>query len=191
MQPELAIGAVVDGDTPEIVRNERLIRALGLCEDDFSEAVKRQLWVAGRPRIPVKDKAAIIVEFEVQSVVRSEQHLGTEGLALSVPNVCLVDARRCRSSKRQRREQIAEPCWRLEWQVPPRQGYHNRRRLSAHRPSQVKCFEQAGPAPIEQLTPGFLRSATRTPGTNLEGGSPHRISETMPCTKDHPLCMAK
>ena len=45
MQPELAIGAVVDGDAPEIVRNERLIRALGLAEDDFSEAVKRQLWV--------------------------------------------------------------------------------------------------------------------------------------------------
>ena len=77
MQPELAIGAVVDGDAPEIVRNERLIRALGLGEDDFSEAVKRQLeiiearrklWVAGRPRIPVKDKAAIIVDLKSKAL---------------------------------------------------------------------------------------------------------------------------
>ena len=35
MQPELAIGAVVDGDAPEIVRNEELIRELGLTDDEF------------------------------------------------------------------------------------------------------------------------------------------------------------
>jgi predicted phosphoribosyltransferase len=37
MQPELAIGAVVDGDAPEVVRNERLIRELGISEDEFIE----------------------------------------------------------------------------------------------------------------------------------------------------------
>jgi predicted phosphoribosyltransferase len=71
MQPELAIGAVVDGDAPEVVRNERLIRELGISEDEFIEEAQRQLqiiearrklWVAGRPRIPVKDKTAIIVD---------------------------------------------------------------------------------------------------------------------------------
>ena len=71
MQAELAIGAVVDGDAPEIVRNERLIRELGISEDEFIEDAQRQLeiiearrklWVAGRPRIPVKDKTAIIVD---------------------------------------------------------------------------------------------------------------------------------
>ncbi len=71
MQPELAVGAVVDGSEPEIVRNEDLIRELGLTEDEFLEEARRQLaviearrklWVAGRPRIPVKDKTAIIVD---------------------------------------------------------------------------------------------------------------------------------
>jgi putative phosphoribosyl transferase len=68
MQPELAIGAVVDGDAPEFVRNERLIRELGISEDEFVEEAQRQLeiiearrklWVAGRPRIPVAPLQAV------------------------------------------------------------------------------------------------------------------------------------
>ena len=85
MQPELAIGAVVDGGSPEIVRNEELIRALGLTEDDFREEAQRQLeiiearrklWVAGRPRIPVKDKTAIIVDDGIATgaTVRASLH---------------------------------------------------------------------------------------------------------------------
>jgi putative phosphoribosyl transferase len=85
MQPELAIGAVVDGGTPEIVRNEELIRELGLTESDFSEEAQRQLeiiearrklWVAGRPRIPVKDKTAIIVDDGIATgaTVRASLH---------------------------------------------------------------------------------------------------------------------
>nr|WP_045838139.1 phosphoribosyltransferase family protein [Hyphomicrobium sp. 99] len=71
MQPELAIGAVVDGGAPEFVRNETLIRALGLTDDEFREEAERQLaiiearrklWVEGRPRIPLKGKTAIIVD---------------------------------------------------------------------------------------------------------------------------------
>lgn len=85
MQPELAIGAVVDGGAPEIVRNERLIRELGLTDDDFTEEAQRQLeiiearrklWVAGRPRIPVKDKTAIIVDDGIATgaTVRASLH---------------------------------------------------------------------------------------------------------------------
>ena len=71
MQPELAIGAVVDSGAPEIVRNEELIRALGITEDEFKELAeyqlkiieeRRKLWVAGRPPIPIKDKTAILVD---------------------------------------------------------------------------------------------------------------------------------
>ncbi len=71
MQRELAVGAVVDGGAPEIVRNEELISAIGLTEDQFQQEAKRQLeiieerrklWVAGRARIPVKGKTAIIVD---------------------------------------------------------------------------------------------------------------------------------
>ena len=85
MQPELAIGAVVDGGAPEIVRNEELIRELGLTEDDSVEEAQRQLeiiearrklWVAGRPRIPVKDKTAIIVDDGIATgaTVRASLH---------------------------------------------------------------------------------------------------------------------
>ena len=85
MQPELAIGAVVDGGTPEIVRNEELIRELGITESDFREEAQRQLeiiearrklWVAGRPRIPVKDKTAIIVDDGIATgaTVRASLH---------------------------------------------------------------------------------------------------------------------
>jgi putative phosphoribosyl transferase len=71
MQRELAVGAVVDGGAPEIVRNEELISMVGLTEDEFQQEAKRQLeiieerrklWVAGRARIPVKGKTAIIVD---------------------------------------------------------------------------------------------------------------------------------
>ncbi|MCK5494981.1 MAG: phosphoribosyltransferase [Hyphomicrobiaceae bacterium] len=71
MQRELAVGAVVDGGAPEIVRNEELISAIGLTEDQFQQEAKRQLeiieerrklWIAGRARIPVKGKTAIIVD---------------------------------------------------------------------------------------------------------------------------------
>jgi putative phosphoribosyl transferase len=71
MQRELAVGAVVDGGVPEIVRNEELISLVGLTENEFQQEAKRQLeiieerrklWVAGRSRIPVKGKTAIIVD---------------------------------------------------------------------------------------------------------------------------------
>ncbi len=85
MQPELAVGAVVDGDAPEIVRNEELIRELGLSEDQFREEAQRQLaiiearrklWVAGRPRVPVQDKTAIIVDDGIATgaTVRASLH---------------------------------------------------------------------------------------------------------------------
>lgn len=70
-QPELAIGAVVDGGAPEIVRNEELVRGLGVTENEFKELAKhqlkiieerRKLWLAGRQPIPVKDKTVIIVD---------------------------------------------------------------------------------------------------------------------------------
>ncbi len=85
MQRELAVGAVVDGSAPEIVRNEDLIREIGLTEDEFQQETKRQLeiieerrklWVAGRPPIPVKDKTAIIVDDGIATgaTVRASLH---------------------------------------------------------------------------------------------------------------------
>jgi putative phosphoribosyl transferase len=71
IQPELAMGAVVDGDAPEFVRNEDVIREIGVTDEEFRREAerqlkiietRRQLWVAGRPRAPIKDKTAIIVD---------------------------------------------------------------------------------------------------------------------------------
>jgi predicted phosphoribosyltransferase len=71
IQPELAMGAVVDGDAPEFVRNEDVIRELGITDQEFQQEAQRQLkviearralWVAGRTRAPVKDKTVIIVD---------------------------------------------------------------------------------------------------------------------------------
>jgi putative phosphoribosyl transferase len=71
VQPELAMGAVVDGDTPEIVRNEDVIRELGISDSEFQHEAARQLeiidarrklWVADRARPPLKDKTVILVD---------------------------------------------------------------------------------------------------------------------------------
>ncbi|MGI9403593.1 MAG: phosphoribosyltransferase [Hyphomicrobium sp.] len=85
MQRELAVGAVVDGGAPEIVRNEELIHEIGLTEDEFQQEAKRQLeiieerrkmWVAGRSRISVKGKTAIIVDDGIATgaTVRASLH---------------------------------------------------------------------------------------------------------------------
>ena len=85
IQPELAIGAVVDGANPEIVRNEELIRELGLGEDEFRELAQQQLkiiearrnlWVAGRPSAPVRGRTAIIVDDGIATgaTVRASLH---------------------------------------------------------------------------------------------------------------------
>jgi len=84
-QPELAIGAVVDGATPEIVRNEELIRELGIPDEVVREEAQRQLeiidarrklWVAGRERVPVKGRTAIIVDDGIATgaTVRASLH---------------------------------------------------------------------------------------------------------------------
>lgn len=43
MQPELAVGAVVDGGSPVVVRNEEVIRLTRTQENEFSEICRREL----------------------------------------------------------------------------------------------------------------------------------------------------
>jgi predicted phosphoribosyltransferase len=42
-QPELAMGAVVDGDKPTVIRNEKIIREAGVTEQDFEAVRDREL----------------------------------------------------------------------------------------------------------------------------------------------------
>lgn len=69
--PELAMGAVIDGKTPAVIRNEGVIAANGISEDDFLaccerelEEIKRRrhLYLGDRPDRDIKRKIAIIID---------------------------------------------------------------------------------------------------------------------------------
>ena len=70
-QPELAVGAVADGDDPEIVLNDDIVRALGLDAAYIAGAAKRELaliarrrraWASLRPEISAAGRTAIVVD---------------------------------------------------------------------------------------------------------------------------------
>ena len=70
-QPELAMGAVVDGRQPHIIRNEDIIAATGISEEEFEEVCeselfeidrRRKLYLPGHPRANVQDRVAIVVD---------------------------------------------------------------------------------------------------------------------------------
>lgn len=70
-QPELAAGAVVDGDEPEIVLNEDVVRLSGLKPSEIQAIAdrelkeierRRELYFAGRGRLSPKDRTIIVVD---------------------------------------------------------------------------------------------------------------------------------
>ena len=70
-QPELAMGAVVDGDAPLVVRNEDIIRLSGIDESTFETVCNSELaeierrrrhYMGNRPRIDVTGRFAIVVD---------------------------------------------------------------------------------------------------------------------------------
>jgi putative phosphoribosyl transferase len=70
-QPELAVGAVVDGGRAETVLNEDLVREFQIPESYIAEESARQLeeierrrdlYLAGRVRVPVEGHTAIVVD---------------------------------------------------------------------------------------------------------------------------------
>ncbi len=70
-QPELAMGALVDGDKPVVVRNEAVIRAARVDDRAFEAARTRALaeaeharrrLVGDRPRAEIAGRAAIVVD---------------------------------------------------------------------------------------------------------------------------------
>ena len=70
-QPELAIGAVAEGDPPELVTDPRLLEMLGV-SDDYLEATKAQemaelqrrraAYLGERPRVAIEGRTAIVVD---------------------------------------------------------------------------------------------------------------------------------
>lgn len=71
MQPELAMGAVVDGEQPVIVRNQDVIDQTGVSDETFNAVCKKELaeidrrrehYLGNRDRADVQGQVAIIVD---------------------------------------------------------------------------------------------------------------------------------
>jgi len=71
LQPELAMGAVVDGTTPLIVRNEDVIRLSGVeeaefkavCDSELAEIERRrQRYLGSRKRADIRGRTAIVID---------------------------------------------------------------------------------------------------------------------------------
>ncbi len=71
MQPELAVGAVVDGEAPELVINDDIARHSGATPDYIDRACERELaeierrrvrYLANRPRPDPKGRTVIVVD---------------------------------------------------------------------------------------------------------------------------------
>jgi len=99
-QPELAMGAVVDGGTPLIVRNEDVIRHAGIAEADFKATCdaetgeierRRQRYLGARDRAEVAGCTAIVVDDGVatgattRAALRATRARNPQRLVLAVP----------------------------------------------------------------------------------------------------------
>ena len=105
-QPELAIGAVVDGDKPTVIRNNDVIELSGVSERTFQQVCseehaeierRRQRYLGGRARSEVQGKVAIIVDDGIATgattlaAIRAVRKREPKQLVLAVP-VAPVDA---------------------------------------------------------------------------------------------------
>lgn len=98
--PELAIGAVVDGDNPQTVLNEEVIEAYGVTKDYLDGEVKRELreiarrqetYRKGREPVPVEGATVIVVDdgiatgASMRAAVRGIRRKPIGRLILAVP----------------------------------------------------------------------------------------------------------
>ncbi|WP_341487893.1 phosphoribosyltransferase family protein [Pararhizobium sp. A13] len=99
-QPELAMGAIVDGPQPTIVRNESVIRHAGIREKEFSAVCereqreierRRQCYLGDRDTIPLGGCVVIVVDdgvatgSTVKAALRAIRRQGPRELVLAVP----------------------------------------------------------------------------------------------------------
>lgn len=99
-QPELALGAVVDGEKPEAVFNEDVIKALGVTREELNEAIARELaeirrresaYRQGRAPIPLAGRTAIVIDdgiatgASVRAALRGLRRRSVGRLILAVP----------------------------------------------------------------------------------------------------------
>ncbi len=105
-QPELAMGAVVDGGAPIVIRNDDVIAAAGVGDDEF-DAVRdrelaeierrRQRYIKDRPRAGIADRTAIVIDDGIatgatmKAALRAVRKRGAREVVLAIP-VAPVDA---------------------------------------------------------------------------------------------------
>jgi putative phosphoribosyl transferase len=99
-QPELAMGAVVDGGAPIVVRNEDVIRLAGIDEQDFKAVCeqelaeierRRQRYLGSRERVDVAGSTAIVIDDGIatgattRAALRATRLRNPKTLVLAVP----------------------------------------------------------------------------------------------------------
>lgn len=100
IQPELAMGAVVDGGAPIIVRNEDVIRSAHIDEAEFKAICDRELaeierrrqrYLGSRARVDVAGRTAIVVDDGIatgattRAALRATRMRNPKRLVLAVP----------------------------------------------------------------------------------------------------------
>lgn len=100
IQPELAMGAVVDGSAPLVVRNEDVIRLTGIDESEFKLVCDRELaeierrrqrYVGDRERVEVAGRTAIVIDDGIatgattRAALRATRQRNPKKLVLAVP----------------------------------------------------------------------------------------------------------
>ena len=99
-QPELAIGAVVDGELPELVVNRDVLTEYRIPESYLESERqrqlgeierRRQLYLAGRPRAPVRERTAIVIDDGIatgatmEAALLATRRAGPKRLVLAIP----------------------------------------------------------------------------------------------------------
>ncbi|HSR70840.1 MAG TPA: phosphoribosyltransferase family protein [Kiloniellales bacterium] len=100
-QPELAAGAVVDGERPEVVENEEVVRALSISAEIIATGARRKLEEVERrrkaylgdrkSRVPLAGRTAIVVDDGIatgttaRAALRAVRRAVPKHLVLAVP----------------------------------------------------------------------------------------------------------
>jgi putative phosphoribosyl transferase len=99
-QPELALGAIADGDQPELVTNRDILMELGVSEADLKQAGEKQLreierrrrlYLAGRAPVPLLGRTAILVDDGIatgatmRAALRATRRRQPAAIVLAVP----------------------------------------------------------------------------------------------------------
>lgn len=99
-QPELALGALVEGEPPRTVVNDRIVEALGVSQAAIAEEAVRQLeeigrrrrlWLHGRSAVPRHGRTVVVVDdgiatgATVRAALSALEHAGVARRVLAVP----------------------------------------------------------------------------------------------------------